>query len=94
MAKGSHLRKVEPKRAATERPKSHEDPPRRLSFKVPQSLYDELQEFADERGDTMTGVFRWCLGTGKLVWDEIQDQQRIVTIDESGNVTKQFVFQR
>lgn len=67
---------------------------KRICFNVPESLYDDLQEFAAERGDSMTGVFRWCLGTGKAVWDELKDDNSIGTFDDKGRMTKHFVFQK
>lgn len=46
-------------------------PMRRVSFYVPEPLYQDILNFAQERGDSMTGVLRWSLGVAKVIWDEV-----------------------
>lgn len=53
---------------------------KRVSFYIPEALYDDIQEFADERGDSMTGVLRWSLGVGKAIWDQIKAGHRIQAV--------------
>ncbi|HWM91409.1 MAG TPA: hypothetical protein VN493_11650 [Thermoanaerobaculia bacterium] len=69
-------------------------PMKRVSFYIPEPLYEDLQEFARERGDTMTGLLRWSLGIGKAVWDEIKDGKKIRSDAPDGSSPKEFVFGR
>jgi hypothetical protein len=68
---------------------------KRVSFYVPEQLYDDIQAFAMERGETVTGVLRWSLGVGKAIWDEIKSGQKIRSaspIDDE--VRKDLIFGR
>lgn len=67
---------------------------RRVSFYVPEPLYNDIQQFAQERGDTITGVLRWSLGIGKAVWDEIRDGHRIRSSSPDGTAQKELIFGR
>ena len=59
---------------------------KRVSFYVPEQLYDDIQAFADDRGDTVAGVLRWSLGVGKVIWDDIKGG-RIIRSTDSNNST-------
>jgi hypothetical protein len=50
---------------------------KRVSFYVPEHLYDDIQAFARERGETVTGTLRWSLGVGKVIWEEIKQGHMI-----------------
>ena len=66
---------------------------RRVSFNLPEPLFKDIQNFAAERGDTMTGVLRWSLGIGKAIWDEVRAGHRVQVIDSGRDVVKELVLQ-
>jgi hypothetical protein len=65
---------------------------KRVSFCVPEPLYNDLQEFADERGDSMTGVIRWSLGMSKAIWDELKTGNRIQVHSPEHKPLKELIF--
>lgn len=71
-------------------------PMKRVSFYLPEPLYEDIQRFANERGDSMTGVLRWSLGIGKAIWDEIKSGGKVRVYPASGeeNQKKELVFGR
>lgn len=64
---------------------------RRVSFNLPEPLFEDIQNFAAERGDTMTGVLRWSLGLGKAIWDEVRAGHQIQVVDNTREVLKELV---
>jgi hypothetical protein len=59
---------------------------------LPEPLYSDLLGFAEDRGETMTGLFRWALGLSKAVWDEVKAGNRI-RVARDGKVVKEFVIE-
>jgi hypothetical protein len=64
---------------------------KRVSFNLPEPLFVDIQNFASERGDTMTGVLRWSLGLGKAIWDEVRAGNQIQVVDAARDVLKELV---
>lgn len=50
---------------------------KRVSFMIPEPLYEDLKQFADERAETLAGVFRWSLGVGKTIHDAVKEGKSI-----------------
>jgi hypothetical protein len=68
---------------------------KRVSFNVPERLYDDIQAFAEERGETITGVMRWSLGVSKVIWDEIKQGHSIrSTPPQEGVERRELIFSR
>lgn len=69
---------------------------KRVSFYIPEQLYDDIQAFAQERGDSVAGVLRWSLGVGKVIWDEIKSgDNTICSATDSDDVRRrQLIFSR
>ena len=65
---------------------------RRVSFNLPEPLFQDIQEFAAERGETMTGVLRWSLGLGKAIWDEVKAGNRVQLVSEDDEVVKELML--
>lgn len=65
---------------------------KRVSFYLPEPLYEDLIEFANERGETMTGLFRWAFGLSKTVWDEVKEGNRIRVATKDGKMIKEFLI--
>lgn len=66
---------------------------RRISISIPEVLYQDLVSWADEREDSMSGVFRWSFGIAKVVWDQLQDGNRICVKGEDG-IERELIFNR
>ena len=67
-------------------------PMRRVSFNLPEPLFEDIQRFAAERGETMTGVLRWSLGLGKAIWDEVRAGNRVQVVGDDKEVVKELVL--
>jgi hypothetical protein len=67
---------------------------KRVSFYVPEHLYDDIQAFAQERGETITGVLRWSLGVGKVIWDEIKQGHAIRSTPPKEGDMRRLIFSR
>ena len=65
---------------------------RRVSFNLPEPLFQDIQEFAAERGETMTGVLRWSLGLGKAIWDEVKAGNRVQLVSQDDEVVKELML--
>jgi len=67
---------------------------KRVSVYIPEQLYLDLQDFADQRGDTVGGVLRWCMGVGKVIWDQISDGYVIHSTPTEPGDRRELVFNR
>jgi hypothetical protein len=68
---------------------------KRVSFYVPEHLYDDIQAFAQERGETVTGTLRWALGVSKVIWDEIKQGHMIRSLPPAeDDVRRELIFSR
>lgn len=74
------------------KPAAHAVPMRRVSFNLPEPLFEDIQQFAAERGETMTGVLRWSLGLGKAIWNEVKAGNRVHVVSDDQEVVKELVL--
>ena len=64
---------------------------RRVSVSVPEVLYCDLEMWAEERNDSLSGVFRWSLGVAKVIWDQMQAGNHIYVEGKDGT-KRELVF--
>lgn len=66
---------------------------RRISVSIPEPLYQDLVAWADEREESLSGLFRWSIGVGKVIWDQLQEGRRICVQGEDEK-ERELVFNR
>lgn len=67
---------------------------KRVVFRVPATDHADITKFAKERGDTVTGLFRWCLSVGRAVATEMKAGNRIAVLPKEGGVEKELIFSK
>lgn len=67
---------------------------KRIAFSVHKALHDDIKAFAQERHDTVVGLFRWCLAVGRAIWLEMTVGNRIVVVSRNGEFKKELIFTR
>ena len=69
-------------------------PMKRLCIYMPVTVYEELEEFSAERGETLTSTMRWALSTAKAVWDVIKGGHKIEVADRDNERRGALIFTR
>ena len=67
---------------------------KRVVLRVPTPLHEDIGEFAAERGETVVGLFRWCLAVGRAIANEQASGNRFVVVSGEGEFKKELIFQR
>jgi hypothetical protein len=67
---------------------------KRVSFYMPEALFDDLCEFAGDRGETVTSLIRWALGFAGVCWEESKAGNRICVSSDGERVDKEIIISR
>ena len=67
---------------------------KKVVFRIPEPLHTDIKEFAQERKDSVVGLFRWCLAVGRAIWLEMAAGNRIVVVARDGEFKKELIFTR
>lgn len=67
---------------------------KRVVFRVPATDHADITEFAKERGDTVVGLFRWCLSVGRVIATELMAGNRIIVISKEDGAKKELIFSK
>lgn len=66
----------------------------RLSVNLNQESADYLQEYASDKGVSLTEAVRRVIGVSKFVHDEVDSGRKIVVVNKKGRPLKEVFFAR